>query len=279
MTTFTIDIGLGHLLRGAPVTKEVFPALSKAVRDAAQEGQNIWVGFASGNEPLPGGGRLTPKTDRYLRSIKTRSVTDFDAEIYSDVAYATAIEHGWPSRDLKKMLNTSLKVRRSKKGKRYLIIPFRHGTPGTVTFQNSMPTKELHDTVKHKDFLPSSIVGVGFRQSGQKGKGHIRVRSRHYKWGSRLTGGQLSAAGVFGKQERHMIGMVKMQNRAGFGGGKHTQYLTFRVMTEDSKGWITKAKPGYYPARTTSEQLQRTVKKKFEAAVEADVKFFLGMRT
>ena len=47
---------------------------------------------------------------------------------------AVYLEKGTEPYDLKKMLYTSAKVRVSKDGKRYLIIPFRHGVPGTKMF-------------------------------------------------------------------------------------------------------------------------------------------------
>lgn len=172
------------------------------------------------------------------------------------------------------MLDSSLKVRISKTGKRYLIIPFRHGTPGTVGFQSAMPP-EVYDL--WKGLRKSRLVNTGTRVSGT-GAFDIRTRNpllvpaRRYHWGDRLALAQLQAAGVHGERARRMRGMVHFQNPTGRGGGRHGQYLTFRNMTEGSKGWLTRGTAGYWPARTTAEQLWPEAEKAFAEAVEEDVR-------
>ena len=57
--------------------------------------------------------------------------------------WAKALEEGFGAFDMKKALDTSPKVRVGKDGKKYLIIPFQHGTPGTTSMR-AMP-KEVYD--------------------------------------------------------------------------------------------------------------------------------------
>jgi hypothetical protein len=56
---------------------------------------------------------------------------------------AKSLEEGFGAFDMKKALDTSTKVRIGKDGKKYLVIPFQHGTPGTTSMR-AMP-KEVYD--------------------------------------------------------------------------------------------------------------------------------------
>ena len=282
-TTFAVGVEIGHLIPpGASINEQTFPYLSLTVHRLAEQGQQIWRGYAGG-QPLPNGQVIHARSGRYMRSIITRNLGAFSSEIVSDLSYAQDIENGVPARDLKRMLNTSMKVRLSKKGKRYLIIPFRHGVPSqsgngkTATGLNPMP-----DSVHQlwKGLKSSRIKSTGLRVSGTgafdiRTKKPFTVRSRQYQWGSRLTEKQLLDVGVSGRALKHMKGMVHMQSRLGAGKKGHGQYLTFRVMSEDSPGWLVKAKEGAYPAKTTSKRLQPLANKALGEAMKQDVQRYL----
>ncbi|HED34952.1 MAG TPA: hypothetical protein ENJ08_12205 [Gammaproteobacteria bacterium] len=283
-TRFGVGVELGHLIPpGAAINAQIFPTLSYSVKRLTAQGQQIWQAYAAG-QPLPNGHVIRARSGRYLRSIQTREQGDFSGEVFSDLSYAKDIETGVPARDLKRMLNTSMKVRLSKKGKRYLIIPFRHGVPNnsagaqTATGLNKMPDAvyQLWQGLK-----PSHIKSIGWRASGTgaydvRTKKPFMVRSRQYKWGSRLTEKQLVDAGASGRALKQMKGMVHMQMRRGLGQkGTHGQYLTFRVMSEDSPGWIVKAREGAYPAKITADRLKPLAEKVFAEAMKRDVQRYL----
>lgn len=293
-TTFAVGVEVGHLIPpGAAINEQTFPYLSLTVHRLAEQGQQIWRAYAGG-QPLPNGHVIHARSGRYMRSIITRNLGAFSSEVFSDLSYAKDIENGVPARDLKRMLNTSMKVRLSKKGKRYLIIPFRHGVPSqngngggngggnkSATGLNQMPDS-IHQL--WQGLKSSRIKSTGLRVSGTgafdvRTKKPFRVRSRQYQWGSRLTEKQLSDAGVSGRALKHMKGMVHMQSRQGASGGAgkkgHGQYLTFRVMSEDSPGWLVKAKEGAYPAKTTSNRLQPLANKALGEAMKQDVQRYL----
>lgn len=277
MAYYGIAIDIGHLLpTGGPITERDFPHLAYAVRRIAEQGQSMWQAYASG-APLPNGKTINSRSGAYMRSIMLRTLGTFAEEIYSDLPYAIVLERGAPAIDMKKILNSSLKVRISKKGKRYLIIPFRHGTPGAVGFTSVM-TQEIVDI--WKGLKSSSVTGMRSRASGT-GAYDIRTRNpylvdqRMYRWGDRVTEDQLRAAGARGRQIKRMTGMVHMQNQSG--GSKHGQYLTFRVMLEGSPGWIRPAMAGYWPAKTTATFLKPVAEKAFNEAVKRDVSRIAGI--
>jgi len=276
MADFRITVDLAHLVpANAPVNADVFPALSFAVSRVAEATQGQWVAYASGL-PLPNGQVIKSRTGEYQRSILLRINGAFSAEAYSDLPYARAIEEGMPQRDLKRMLSSSLKVRVSAKGDRYLIIPFRWNSPSSVQGQN-MP-KDVWNWWKGKD-ASSILQGVNYkRRSGTgaydiKTKLPIMVPAWRYKWGSRLGKHDLEDMGHApnDRMTKRLEGMVNFRQPKTSGGGSHSQYLTFRVMSDRSKGWVVPAQPGKHPARATAQQMQPVAEEAFVAAVEADI--------
>lgn len=273
MTAFTVRIDISDLLPPQRhLGSDAFPHLASAVHEMVLRGQQLWQAYAAG-AALPDGRKIRIRSGGYEGSIHTRQTGPFEGEIFSDAPHADALERGMPPRDLKRMLDSSLKVRISKAGKRYLIIPFRHGTPDAVTLQSVMPP-EVHDL--WRGLRKSRVLNTGMRASGTgaldiRTRNPVLVPARNYRWGDRLTVTQLNAAGVHGERARRMQGMVHFQNPSGRGGGKHGQYLTFRIMTEGSRGWLTKGTPGYWPARTTAEQLRPQAERVFAKSVALDV--------
>ena len=276
---FRISVEMGHLLPAhAPLTRDVFPALSAAVERIAAAAQHQWVRYASG-EALPDGKVIRNRTGEYARSILLRQLGDFSAEVFSDLAYAHAIEAGAPARDLKRILFSSLKVRLTHDGRRYLIIPFRWNRPGSV-LGHAMP-----ESVKGwwQGRTASSITGTYRRASGT-GAFDIKTRERvtvpgwRYSWGDRLSADDLKGLGVHGRAVRHMEGMVNFRNpgAGATGTGAHSQYITFRVMVEGSPGWMMPAQEGRWPARKTADLLRPVAEQAFQRAMEEDIAHIVG---
>jgi hypothetical protein len=252
------------------------------VQQVAERAQTIWMGYAAG-DPLPDGSKIQARSGAYLRSIHLFQNSQFSAEVFSEAPHARSIEEGTPARDLKKMLDTSLKVRQTKDGRRYLIIPFRWGTPGATGFGKNVMPQQVHDMFGGQAGVkPSRVSGVGKRLSGTgaysvKTKAPFQVRQREYKWGGRLTADSLKTAGVHGTQAKRMLGMVNFQKpSATTGGGKHSKYFTFRMMVEGSKGWLVPAQPGKFPARHTADRIRPAAERAFAAAVAADIRQIVG---
>lgn len=276
---FGIAIDIADLIGDrTPLTGNVFSELAHAVAAITEMAHLQWVAYATGNEALPNGQVIRSRTGEYGRSIQVRHLGDFATEVYSELAYAAAIENGSPAYDMKRMLDTSLKVRLTAKGKRYLIIPFRWGTPGTVGFGQAMPD-EVHRWWREQQ--RSAITGIYRRLSGTgaydlKTRQKITVNARRYEWGARLGAGDLAAMGVSGKVAQHMAGMVNFRKPNARGGAAHSKFLTFRTMVEGSKGWMVPAQVGKFPARTTSEIIAPVAEEAFRKAVQADIAKKLG---
>ena len=276
---FRISIELGHLIpEGAPLNSSSFPTLSHAVKMIAEAAHQQWSAYASG-EPMPNGKTIQSRTGEYARSIQLRQLGEFSAEVYSDLAYAVAIEEGSPARDLKTILNSSMKVRLTKDGRRYLIIPFRWNHPNSVLGQQ-MP-ESVWDWWHQPSMKASAIVGTYKRISGT-GAFDIKTRRRatvpgwRYQWGTRLSSGDLSGMGVSGNTAQRLAGMINFRKPGASGGSSHSQFVNFRTMIEGGKGWLAPAKDGKWPAQTTANQLRPVAEEAFARAVEEDVRRLLG---
>lgn len=211
-----------------------FPRTAAAVRDATFFVQRTWLQAASGREVSYQGRTFTIKrgSGDYAKSIE-HGLTypdggdELSGRVTADSAHAQAIEEGSPPRDMKPGLLSGSKARRSKDGGVYNIIPFRHGTPGSVTM-DAMPAEVYQQA---KNFARSRITGSRVEPNAHG----IPVRRNTYQWGQRLAptdNGWRSRI----KPEEHTYthttsvfsGMVKMGNRG------HSQFLTFRVVSSKS---------------------------------------------
>ena len=229
---FSISFDLGAKLDMLKVVnKEVFPLLNQAVRAVTAQTAYNWT------EAVYAAKLWSGEKDAYVKSISWKMTGDFSGEVVSTYKYAEEIENGRPARDLKKMLNTSLKVRVNSKGARFLYIPFRHNTPGNDAHAPSMP-QSVYDVAKTLE--ASMVTGQTTRVSGLNAmdintKQFLTVPQNTYKWGEKLVTGMAG-----GKNYNNMYRFEASTP----GGAKSSVYLTFRTMSEKSKGWIVPPKGG-----------------------------------
>lgn len=284
--SYKITLSAGAMMDvSAGINAQVMPLVSQAVRAIAQQGQSDWMKAVYGAKLWSG------EKDRYAQSIKIRETGDFSAVIEADYKYADEIENGRPSRDLKKMLDTSMKVRLTEKGKRFLVIPFRHNTTGNNAIAKAVPGNVQ---ALASNMATSRITKVTQRPSGERThlspttgmhasskqsqflsnpatKGAAMVARNHYAWGGRLTAGMLKGAGASAAEVKRYAGMVKMDTSTP-GGAKSSSMMTFRIMMEGSKGWVVKAQPGLFLARTVAQNLQPKAQAAFAEAIARTVK-------
>jgi hypothetical protein len=233
------------LMRGLP---NVEKAVSKALNEVRLEwGKEAHSAFrhTSGN---------------YIQNIHVNYplTTRMHGAVTNTCKYADALERGVTADERRQILFTSHQVRVSKKGFRYLVIPFKHGTPGAITMR-PMPAdiykqaKELSFSVPTGSYyeISKQLAGASrkdidlIKQFGSpstmaKPRGtlanNIPLAARFQTmWGKRLTG-------VGGIHE----GMVRMGNK------RNTEYMTFRVMSEVGKPWRG-TKPLKIMAKTASK--------------------------
>ncbi len=265
---FNIQFDLGAKLAIMRVVdKQVFPLLHQAVNAVGQHTKANWQAAVHGAKLWSG------EKDAYAKSITWRMTSDFSGYVEATYAHADEIENGRPARDLKKMLNTSTKVRVNARGQRFLYIPFRHNTPAS---QSAMAmSAAIYDLAK--GLSASTIVGQTMRESGLRAsdihtKKALTTPQNIYQWGGKLPAGLAPKLKPEHKTDPY-AGMVRMDSSTG--GAKSSTYLTFRTMSEKSKGWIVPPQPGQYIA----EQVTAAMKPKAEAAFAKAIQLTLAQQT
>lgn len=281
MAQYRISVDLAGISAAArsAITAEVFPLLNQAVRAVAQQTQINWM------EAVHRAKLWSGEKDLYAGSIQMQMTGPFSAVVWTDYKHATEIETGRPARDLKKYLDTSAKVRRTKDGRRFLVIPFRHNTPGNAAHARPMP-KSVHKLAEQ--MTSSRTVGQGQRPSGE-------MVSLHPKWGMRTLkkqqpfasdprtrsallvnrnvyawGDKLDLTGVRGMRKETKAryqGMVRFDTTTP-GGKRSSQYLTFRIMMDGQKGWIVPPQPGQFIAQKVVQEMQPLAEKAFGEAMK-----------
>lgn len=253
------------------------PATAQAVQISTSLVQRRWIDNTKG--------AFKRSIGTYLRGIMDGMQYPYENDVYRGAVINTApharwIEEGTPAHDLKKMLHTSMKVRVSAKGKKYLIIPFRHGTPSAGSHEGGRGEERATlQTMPHavyqmaKHLVTSQRVGSHITQSPATGKPVIR---HSYQWGRKLTQHDLNVAGV-GTKRAHWksspyAGMVRFPRDEGPG----HEYFTFRVMHEDSTGWLHPGTPPMWLARKTAQEMQPVVAMVIQKGFMKDMNTFLG---
>jgi hypothetical protein len=270
------------------INAAVLPLLAQAVKAVAKQTAITW------QEEVFRAKLWTGEKDAYAKSITWSSTGDFTAVVEATYDQAQEIEDGRPPRDLKKMLNTSSKVRRTKSGKRFLIIPMRQNAPGANAKPGAMPS-DIYALAKA--MTPSKVIGQSKRRTGEvthlspkfgmmpakrqtpfvtdlkrrnpyTGNGmNMMVKKNNYEWGGHLTHDVLKQAGLSAGDVKKYSGLVKMQAKTP-GGKNYSAYMTFRVMMEGSPGWWVPAQPGLKIAQKVVEKMQPKAQAAFTKAVE-----------
>ncbi|MNH13369.1 hypothetical protein D3C79_729380 [compost metagenome] len=95
---------------------------------------------------------------------------------------------------------------------------------------------------------------------------HLSVPQNIYKWGGRVPAGMSAKLKSHHATDVH-AGMVRF-NTSTPGGAKSSQYLTFRVMSEKSKGWIVGPQPGQKIAQGVVNDIQPKAQMAFQQAIK-----------
>lgn len=266
---------LANFLRTIPQEIEGGSELVQSIQRGGNYLAQTWIDISANHFQHSSGG--------YARGIAEGVKYPFENDplryaIIHTKEYAYYLEHGYESFDMKKMLWTSDKVRISKKGKRYIHIPFRHGTPGSVSM-NAMP-ESVYSSAKN---LRQSVVTGTYREGSVRkavGSGDADLLRRHnpqkvtrrvYSWGERFEGG-----GKYSGMVRFdaNVGKVRLGKFSGknSGGSDYSIYMTFRTMSEDSKGWIHPGQAGMKILESTVKKVETPILNDIANAVESDLR-------
>jgi hypothetical protein len=281
---FKTQAALQVLARGG------LPKTAEAVRKATDYAANAWIDEA--------GNTFQYATGAYTSAIRTDYPLDTEGlfgKVRNRLPYAKYLEEGTGPFDLKKILETShqvrvVKNRKSKNyGKRYLVIPFRHGTPkmskgeaGKGRNRATMPSMPLSVYTKAKKLDISRRIGIYYEASEQykrlgpgervtmKKFGDPFSRARRYfgsvpqaerqiyKWGERLKN--------LGEGFERYEGMYRFPIPRG------SMYITFRVMMEGAAGWMHPGIPRLEICKKTADRIRPEIEQMIKSGFSEDIK-------
>lgn len=289
-----------------------FSSLREAVRRAGELIQQEWLRLASGElvNRLTGAyiaGLRQPESVEYPFDGDM-----FAIGVYNLARHAAAIEYGHPAFNLAERIRwgQTPKSRWSKSTRRwYIIAPFRHYTPPRAAegatpgrTARSMP-RAIHELAKSLDFGQRLTFDAGRLSRGRwaaavrSKSGRVVAMSGAGAGGARLLSPTTPGAQAYAAPRRrsdrsyaahldaawagqapapathHQSSIYEGLTKTGSPG--HVQYMTWRVITQQSQWWIP-AQPGAYVARQVATRTGPIVRGMLEEAFTRDVERAIG---
>ena len=258
--------------------EEIQAVLRRAAYAIADEAKAVWIETAQAANLRVDGGYISGIQAAVIeeRSTEGQGSGNFTFDITNHAAHANIVEDGHAAFHLPSRINWSgPKVKMGKKGP-YLNIPLRHSAPTNPAsgptpraIRTEMPPSIYARAVKLKPTIPLNM-GPQRSPTGQylaadryiRGD-HLRFSSmakyvtgahgrQHENWRPATTVGHDSSGRPMTNpawKSSKYSGMIKSQPAPG-----HTEYMTIRTVTPNSKGWNIPARPGFGIARKVQEK-------------------------
>ena len=256
------------------MARKELPNTFKAFKKSAALIAYTWKTYAMG-APIKGSSmRIKNATGGYARSIKTKFLSPLNFEIFSDSPIAKYLEHGTKEFDMKethpfgkrgRVVKETVK-RKGKiireKGDPYLIIPFRHGVPGTLSYV-PMPEEiyaKILQGIQQDEIQLSQRVGG--RKYSPNYRGELVPRAK-YQWGTRMG---------FDSMDR-LDGLVAMNVKQKGSTAKRSEYMTFRVVSVNSPAmkWIVEARRAMNITKYVINNTRLTVERMIQSGLKKDI--------
>jgi hypothetical protein len=249
------------------------PNTSAAVRAAAELVQWAWIQLADTSA------LSASDKQAYIAGLSTpESVVhplDGDplrASVTNHAPEAPRLEHGFASYHLPDRINwaTARGAKPSKKGRWYLVIPFRH-----VAARYGKQIAELRPAMR-RQMLTERVYRIAQRLRPEQHltAGPTRDRGVHAPG---LVPYRPAFARNIRQEYTHAAREERLVRRPGRS-ARQSQYLTFRTMTSDSPGWWIPGKKGVELAKQAQRDTAPAVRAMLEAGVRADVVAALRQR-
>src|SRR4029434_1034373 len=229
-----------------------FPRLWQALREAATLIQTRWQAVAPRLLPPPAS-RQAYHQGLQAPPTVSQSATGMQATVTNTAPTADLLEQGQPTIHLPSHINlaASPKARRSKSGRYYLIIPFRHySAQRGIRAQASSPAARRGAMpravyTKAQRLRPGEVLRMpGLPPYEPRNPQNLRPGYTH--------------ASPYDRMQRT-------------GSGRGVRYLTFRTMTQDSPGWWIPARPPKPITAQTARESAPEVRRRLATALREDV--------
>ena len=248
------------------------PNLKAAINQSAQFVQATWQQVVMGTLQVPGASEIKENiglrrlyADSIILSSQLRHGGNLSQTVVATKKIAEQLEKGTGPWDMKPMLLNGPKARISKKGNRYNIIPFRHGTSDNYAPNSNFKT------------MPKDIY-----QQARELKASVKAGNK-IKWGGKLTGtegqyvpGKNATSGYQHKNGKYE-GMVRIEKT--YAAATQSKYLTFRVVSEksDPQSWWHPGYTAHHIAASVSDFCKPGVEEMLREAAIADLVGFSNL--
>jgi len=194
--------------------------------------------------------------------------------------YAAALEEGHVGFHLPTQIDwgSSRSARTSKKGTRYLRIPFRHMTPGresegisSLRARTAMP-QEIYRSAMAQ--FRTGARSARFPLPGKVGVGQL---SRPYRAMNVPQWLRQHAAATEG-HEGYTWRAGKFEGMRRMGSAGHRSFMTWRTLSEDSAGWWIPPTQGFHFAAQVVEKMKGPVSDLLGAAVAKDIAEIISLK-
>jgi len=268
----------------------ILPHTFAAIGESMGEIQTTWINTARTTFNKP--------TGRYIHGIEAGVMYPYEGNpmigmvVNTFHPVARYLEDGYGPFDMKKALDTSKQVRMSKPDKhgnrhKYLIIPFRHGTPDSSGQERATLGTMPPDIYELARNLAQSQRLSSYKEPSPNQGEAVR---HTYAWGDRITQMEIieKTGADWGSRSKMVAdpryyqdqtytwksspyaGMVRMQSGPE---PNRSTYMTFRVMSEtsDPHSWWHPGIPAYRVAQRARDKAMPNIVRRVRIAFEQDV--------
>lgn len=230
--------------------------------DSLSEIRSTWAAVAGGVITLPGTRPI--RNYEYANSLMDTGAIRYPAShvfagaVIARYKYAIDIEQGYPQFDMKPGLLKGSKSRKSKKGKKYNIVPFRWATPNTPASSGAFSGR-----------MPAAVYKQAQRQT-------ITMQTLHNIDQQQGTSYSQTKTSFTGYQHAAPL-LLGLQANQGTRQQGHAAYRTFRTVSHDSdpRSWIHPAQPPNPIMQSVIAATTPTIEKRITQAIEADLQNML----
>jgi hypothetical protein len=267
--------------------------LINAMDMASEFIQNTWVAVVRGDNQVPGAPALRfdniNQRNRYADSIIQGNAIDipeagqFNRKILATDPISDKTEEGYISWDMKPMLLGGPKARVSKKGNKYNIIPFRHGTDGGSGENAQFKTMPKDIYAAARKMMPSSAgtngkLLYGGKLAGTNWDGKHPAKSNFIgRRDSTFPVPLVQGRGIYKHKSNIFDGMLKIEST--YEMKTQNKYLTFRIVSDKSHplSW-------WHPGRNAQPHMQFVIdhcipkiERELKSAAQRDFLVFQGV--
>lgn len=263
-----------------PLPSDVYaPATDAAVMEAGEVIREQWISLANDHSV----------SGAYIAHLQSADAVVYPymgerdtVAVVNPLPQAAWIEWGRAGFHLPERWGTRTgKWKETRDGRRYATVPFRHRTPtkdgggSTSERRRTQMPLAIYNTAKrlqHRQAIKASdMVRVGRTAATVGDFGSQSKSYTYYRQAFDRADAPAEHLGHGYTWKSPQYAALTRYTVETHGGGRHTQYMTFRTITEDSPGWYIPPTPAHHYAARALEQAASLIDDLLNRAAEEDM--------